>query len=166
MRRLFKEDCVSFALGLNFFETSPMNRLPAELNLQFPCGMLAQEMSRKSKTVKAKEIRLRLRVLSGGNIALGPGKIELLEQIQQTGSITEAARHLDMSYMRAWTLIRMMNRCFKEPLVVSLRGGSAGGGAQLTETGREALAIYQQMDADSLKAIDSRWKQLQKLLRG
>jgi molybdate transport system regulatory protein len=127
--------------------------------------MLAQEMPGKSKTVKSKEIRLRLRVLSGGNIALGPGKIELLEQIQQTGSITEAARHLDMSYMRAWTLIRMMNRCFKEPLVVSLRGGSAGGGAQLTETGRKALAIYQQMDADSRKAIEPRWQQLQRLLR-
>jgi molybdate transport system regulatory protein len=135
------------------------------LNLLLHYGILVQEMPRKLKTAKLKQIRLRLRVLSGGNIALGPGKVELLEQIQLTGSITEAARHLDMSYMRAWTLIRMMNRCFKDPLVVSLRGGSAGGGAQLTETGRKALAIYQRMDADSLKAVDPLWQQLQKLLR-
>lgn len=115
---------------------------------------------------KAKlQIRPRLRVMVGRNIALGPGKVQLLELLQKTGSITRAAREMDMSYMRAWTLIRTMNRCFKEPIVVSTHGGAhGGGGATLTETGRKALALYKQMDAKCLAAVSPAQKQLDNLL--
>lgn len=113
------------------------------------------------------QIRVRLRVNCGDDIALGPGKIELLEWLAKTGSITQAAERLDMSYMRAWTLIRTMNRCFRQPLVAAARGGTkGGGGAQLTDLGREVLALYHRMDAKSFAAFQPEWRRLQKMLRG
>lgn len=107
----------------------------------------------------------RLRVRVGDEIALGPGKVELLQLIQQNRSITDAAKQMGMSYMRAWTLIRTMNRCFKVPLVVATRGGQSGGGAGLTESGRKALALYQKMEKAASRATSTQWRQLRKLLR-
>ncbi len=120
-------------------------------------------MSSKGKNTK--ELRPRLRVLCGAEIALGPGKVELLELLAQTGSIMEAARKMGISYMRAWTLLRTMNACFQEPLVTASRGGRAGGGAQLTKTGRRALALYHEMNERCVKAARFEWKELRSLLR-
>ena len=64
-----------------------------------------------------------MRVLCGDDIALGPGKVDLLALIGETGSIREAAERMGMSYMRAWTLIKTVNACFREPLVMASRGG-------------------------------------------
>ena len=110
-------------------------------------------------------IRPRLRIVAGKNIAFGPGKADLLEALEKTGSITRAANNLGMSYMRAWTLIRTMNRCFCEPLVEAVRGGTrGGGGARLTTTGRQVLELYRQMDEKCLKSVQPQWRKLQKLL--
>ena len=119
-------------------------------------------MRRNSTT---KSLHPRLRVLCGENIALGPGKVDLLALIAQTGSIREAAERMHMSYMRAWSLIRTMNKCFKEPVVAAVRGGKEGGGAQLTETGHEALRLYNAMIDDCGRATKGHWKNLQRLLR-
>ena len=97
---------------------------------------------------------------------MGPGKVELLALVAETGSIREAAEQMHMSYMRAWTLIKTMNACFNEPLVEAVRGGKTGGGARLTDTGRKALALYQQMEADCFAATAANWKQLKALLKG
>jgi molybdate transport system regulatory protein len=111
------------------------------------------------------EVRPRLRISCGKEIALGPGKIELLEALQKTGSITAAAQQLGMSYMRAWTLIRTMNRCFRKPLVIAVRGGSrGGGGAELTDTGTQVLALYRQMNARCMAAMNPGWERLRRLL--
>lgn len=107
----------------------------------------------------------RLRVVCGAEIALGPGKVALLALIAQTGSIREAAKGMRMSYMRAWMLVRTMNRCFAQPLVASVRGGKAGGGAQLTETGQSVLGLYQAMERDSVAATSQDWASLLSLLR-
>src|SRR5215813_6041910 len=107
----------------------------------------------KSKRSRVPSLLPRLRVLWGEDIALGPGKVDLLALIGQTGSIREAAKRMHMSYMRAWTLIRTMNRCFKEPLVEAVRGGRQGGGARLTKTGLMALTLYQRMEKASLTAM-------------
>src|SRR5438034_10338212 len=94
-----------------------------------------------AKPSRAPRLRPRMRVLCGEEIALGPGKVDLLALIDETGSIREAAGRMGMSYMRAWTLIKTMNACFQEPLVVASRGGKAGGGAALTEAGGTALKL-------------------------
>ncbi len=105
-----------------------------------------------------------MRVLCGEDVALGPGKSDLLTLVRKTGSIREAAERMGMSYMRAWTLIKTMNACFREPLVVASRGGKKRGGAVLTVTGRTALKLYRGLEAQSLKACAGTWRQLSKLL--
>lgn len=115
--------------------------------------------------MKGNKLLPRFRVMRGATIALGPGKAELLQLILETGSLNEAARRLDMSYMRAWKLVQTMNKCFREPVAVSERGGKTGGGMKLTETGRRALELYQQMESRALEASDTSWRELQKLLQ-
>jgi len=107
----------------------------------------------------------RIRVLRGEEIALGPGKADLLAAIAERGSISGAARQLAMSYMRAWTLIRTMNRCFRGPLVAATRGGAGKGAATLTVTGRKALRLYREMEAESRRASSRSWRELRRLIR-
>lgn len=97
-------------------------------------------------------------------IALGPGKADLLESIEQDGTIAGAARRLGMSYNRAWTLLQTMNGCFREPLVETGRGGSDRGRASLTATGRTVLELYRRMERDSLAALEPAWRELLPLL--
>ncbi|WP_137136779.1 winged helix-turn-helix domain-containing protein [Rhizobium sp. FKY42] len=77
---------------------------------------------------------------------LGRGKIELLEHIRDTGSISAAGRRMDMSYRRAWLLVDAINTMFEEPSVESQRGGKQGGGAQLTEFGEELISRFRHME--------------------
>ena len=119
----------------------------------------------KSTVAHRKELQPRTRVLWSKHIAVGLGKAELLARVQATGSILEAARRMGMSYMRAWTLLRTMNRCFKEPLVSTVRGGSKGGGSELTRTGKRVLALYRQAERQSFRATQAAWKRLLKLMR-
>jgi molybdate transport system regulatory protein len=107
----------------------------------------------------------RLRVLKDDTIVLGPGKADLLEAIARTGSIRDAAAELDMSYMRAWSLIRIMNEHFREPLVDAVRGGSRRGGASLTPAGRTVLRLYKRMASASMRASAPAFRELRKLLR-
>ena len=94
---------------------------------------------------KTDRIQPRLRVVRDEDIAIGPGKAELLEMIAVTGSIAAAGRAMGMSYKRAWLLVETMNDCFRSPLVVASRGGSGKGGAELTDTGKSALAAYRRL---------------------
>ena len=107
----------------------------------------------------------RFRIYCGGDVALGPGKVGLLRAIQETGSIRRAAFNLQMSYMRAWKLIKTMNTCFKGPLVNAARGGLKRGGAKLTPMGITALKLYEQLEAESLSATEHTWRELEGLLR-
>ncbi len=103
--------------------------------------------------------------MSGDLIALGPGKVDLLESITREGSISQAARERQLSYRRAWNMVDTMNRCFKEPLVTSVTGGKGGGGAELTPTGKKVIQTYRKMEKKTNAAIRTEWESLQKLLR-
>ena len=94
----------------------------------------------------------RLRIRRGDDIAVGPGKIDLLEAIDATGSITAAARSLGMSYRRAWLLVDTMNRCFRSPLVEAEAGGKRGGGARLTPDGRDVIERYRRIVRNAARA--------------
>lgn len=96
---------------------------------------------------------------------LGPGKVELLEHIRDSGSITAAGRAMGMSYKRAWSLVEEMNAGFAQPLVQSARGGKSGGGAQLTETGQEVLRLFRQIEAKAQKAAAEEITQIENLLQ-
>ncbi len=93
-------------------------------------------------------LKPRVRLQLGDEVALGPGKAELLMLIEETGSISAAARRMGMSYRRAWLLVETMNRCFASPLVETAQGGKGGGGAGVSELGRRVLVLYQQMEAN------------------
>jgi molybdate transport system regulatory protein len=110
-------------------------------------------------------VGVRLRVVLDRDIALGPGKADLLETIGATGSISAAARGLGMSYKRAWLLVDTMNRCFRAPLVESAKGGSAGGGAQLTKLGAEVLRRYRSMERRAVRGASADLTALKRLLR-
>jgi len=109
--------------------------------------------------------RLRLRVVLAADVALGPGKADLLQGIRETGSISAAGRRLKMSYKRAWDLVDALNRSFAEPLVHTSKGGSGGGGASLTPWGDEVLALYRNIEARSREAVAAELAALQARLR-
>jgi len=109
--------------------------------------------------------QFRLRITRGEDIAVGPGKIDLLEAIAGTGSITAAARRLGMSYRRAWLLVDTMNRCFKKPVVDAETGGRRGGGTQLTPVGAEALQRYRKIEKLATSASATELRKLHRLLR-
>jgi molybdate transport system regulatory protein len=98
------------------------------------------------------DVQFRLRIRNGDDIAVGPGKVELLEAIADTGSITAAAKSLDMSYRRAWLLVDTMNRCFRSRVVETEAGGTHGGGTQLTTLGKKLVRSYRLIEARAAKA--------------
>lgn len=87
-------------------------------------------------------LRLRARLFCGDEIAIGPGKADLLDAIAATGSISAAGRAMGMSYRRTWLLVDTMNRCWTGPLVETATGGAHGGGARLTPLGVQILKDY------------------------
>ena len=97
-------------------------------------------------------MRFRVRITAGDVIAVGPGKIDLLEAIAETGSITAAAKRLDMSYRRAWLLLDELNHALRQPAVDSAKGGAHGGGSAVTDAGRELIALYRRIEATAARA--------------
>ncbi len=94
-----------------------------------------------------------LRVTLSEDLYIGPGRADLLELIDRTGSISAAGRAMRMSYRRAWMLVQALNHGFGAPLVTTTRGGSGQGGAQLTELGATVLATYRRMQESAAAAI-------------
>ncbi len=94
-------------------------------------------------------VKIKIQIAHGIHIAFGPGKAELLKAINHQGSISGAAKSMSMSYKRAWDLVTVMNASFKEPLVITVVGGSRGGGAILTQFGQDVLQQYLNIQAKS-----------------
>lgn len=92
-------------------------------------------------------LKIKLQLYCGDEIAMGPGKADLLEALRAHGSISAAARAMGMSYRRAWLLVDVMNRCWKVPLVETFPGSAKGGGAKLTANGEAVLADYRALQA-------------------
>ena len=110
-----------------------------------------------------KNLMVSLRITLKPDVRLGPGKADLLQGILETGSIAAAGRRMGMSYKRAWYLISTLNSYFSEPVVFASKGGRAGGGAQLTETGRAVLASFRRMEAATAQAVADELVQLERL---
>jgi len=108
--------------------------------------------------------RFRPRITDGGVIAVGPGKIALLEAIERTGSITAAAKSLDMSYRRAWLLLDELNGSLRKPAVDSAKGGQHGGGSVLTDGGRELIKLYRRIERAAEAAARADIKRLMGML--
>ncbi len=98
---------------------------------------------------KPRILKLKIQLYCGDEIAMGPGKADLLDAIADTGSISAAARRLGMSYRRAWLLVDAMNRCFTDRLVETRPGGGRKAGASLTPAGQDMLAAYRALAAQA-----------------
>ena len=110
------------------------------------------------------KVQFRLRITKGETIAVGPGKVALLEAIIDTGSITSAAKKMGMSYRRAWMLIDQVNRCMKAPVVTTSPGGRDGGGTNVTPTGLELIKRYRSIEREATAATGTDIRALTKLL--
>lgn len=98
------------------------------------------------------KVQFRMRVYRDHSIAIGPGRIALLEAIDQAGSISGAARQLKMSYRRAWLLVNDTNNALNQPAVSSSEGGVSGGGSRLTETGHALIQLYRRIEHEAAQA--------------
>jgi molybdate transport system regulatory protein len=96
----------------------------------------------------AKALAVRFRVDFGRHCSVGVGKIELLEGIARTGSISQAARDMHMSYRRAWLLLEDMKLGFDQPVAMSSVGGPGGGGVVITEFGGRLITRYRELESE------------------
>jgi molybdate transport system regulatory protein len=94
---------------------------------------------------------IRIRIDFAENVHVGPGKIALLEAIKSSGSISDAARSLGMSYRRAWMLINSLKQGFSEAVTVSSTGGAGGGGARLTGFGASLIKQYRTLEREVVR---------------
>ena len=99
-------------------------------------------------------LKLKVQLYCGQEIAMGPGKADLLEAIRRHGSISAAGRAMEMSYRRAWLLVDAMNRCWEQPLVETSPGSAHGGGARVSAFGESVLAHYRALQARIDAAAD------------
>jgi molybdate transport system regulatory protein len=109
--------------------------------------------------------RVLLRLYLTPDRPLGPGKIQILESIRKTGSISEAARGMKMSYRSAWLLVDSMNSLFRKPVVNTTLGGRGGGSATLTAFGAEVIQHYRAMERATRRAIAKDLASLERRLR-
>jgi molybdate transport system regulatory protein len=109
-------------------------------------------------------VQFRLRIYRDDSIAIGPGKIAVLEAVAETGSISAAARKLGMSYRRAWMLIDEMNHALSSPAVNTAAGGSRGGGTALTPVGEEIVKHYRAIENAARLATAADVRALTRLL--
>jgi molybdate transport system regulatory protein len=121
--------------------------------------------SHESPADTAPQLRLRMRVTRGDAIAVGPGKIALLEALQRTHSINGAAKALGMSYRRAWLLVDELNAALCEPAVRSATGGAHGGGSELTAAGTELVRLYRAIEQRAQQACALEIDELLALLK-
>jgi molybdate transport system regulatory protein len=118
----------------------------------------------KAHAAPAEAMQPQLRISFRKSIAMGPGKADLLSAIDEAGSISAAARKLGMSYRRAWLLVDTMNSCFRSPVVETLTGGAQGGGAQVTDFGREVVRRYRAMERKAASSVEREMAEFSHLL--
>ena len=114
------------------------------------------------KKTTGKELLIRFRLDFDGFCSIGRGKVQLLEGIERSGSLSQAARDMDMSYRRAWLLLDSMNNSFDTPVAGTSAGGKNGGGAVLTEFGKELIAMYRQLEAEMTAVARQRVRAIEK----
>ena len=99
-------------------------------------------------------LAIKVQLFAGTERALGPGRVDVLDAIDREGSISAAGRSLGMSYRFTWDLVDSMNRCFRDRLVEASTGGSKGGGARLTELGRQVLRSYRALEDQIMRSAE------------
>jgi molybdate transport system regulatory protein len=103
---------------------------------------------------------VRFRIDFAKHSSVGPGKIALLEAIRDSGSLSQGARHVGMSYRRAWLLVESLKQSFREPVTVASTGGKEGGGMQVTGFGDALIRNYRELERDFSNLAEQRLRLL------
>lgn len=110
--------------------------------------MPAKKDHRHAKRAGSPGLRGRIWIDGPEGTFIGYGRVVLLERIMDHGSITKAARSMEMAYRHAWDLVDSMNRQAKEPFVELATGGKGGGGARVTAAGKKAVKLFWKFHGD------------------
>jgi molybdate transport system regulatory protein len=105
------------------------------------------------------KIKSRIWIESENHVLLGKGRVQLLKAIEEMGSLSKAAKSLDISYKKAWHLIDSVNKSAKEPVTLNTTGGKGGGGTELTDYGKCLIKAFDEIDKNCYEFLD---KQLEK----
>ena len=118
----------------------------------------AMKVNADKQIISPMQYRLRGRfwIASPDGTFLGTGRVILLENIREHGSISGAAREMKMSYRQAWQLVQSMNQHSNSPLVSSLTGGKGGGGATITQAGEDAIQLFREVERDMHNYMEKR----------
>jgi molybdate transport system regulatory protein len=85
---------------------------------------------------------------------LGNGRVKLLKAIDETGSLSKAAKQMKLSYKKAWNLLDSVNKNAKEPVVLTATGGKDGGGAEVTSYGKKLIEQFEQVNSETIAFLD------------
>ncbi|TXG35346.1 winged helix-turn-helix domain-containing protein [Seonamhaeicola maritimus] len=109
------------------------------------------------------KIKSRIWIESENNVLLGEGRVHLLKAIQDTGSLSKAAKSLNISYKKAWQLLDSVNKSAKKPVTINSIGGKGGGGAQLTEYGASLIKAFDEINMNCWAFLDDQLQKLERL---
>lgn len=128
------------------------------------CVASSQSAIRDSRStlLLAMSLKVRVRIDFDDLHSVGPGKIALLERMRDCGSLSQAARELDMSYRRAWQLLDSLNTSFNEPVIVTSIGGKGGGGSEITKLGLALIDTFRALEKDVSVLAQRRFKPLRR----
>ena len=109
------------------------------------------------------KIKSRIWIESENNVLLGEGRVHLLKAIQETGSLSKAAKSLNISYKKAWQLLDSVNKSAKKPVTINSIGGKGGGGAELTEYGKSLVIAFDEINKNCWEFLDKQLKKIERI---
>lgn len=109
------------------------------------------------------KIKSRIWIESQNKVFLGEGRVQLLKAIDETGSLSKAAKSLNISYKKAWHLIDSVNKSAKQPVTINSIGGKGGGGAELTDYGKTLVNAFDDINKNCWLFLDAQLEKLNKL---
>ncbi|MBD0822983.1 winged helix-turn-helix domain-containing protein [Aestuariibaculum marinum] len=109
------------------------------------------------------KIKSRIWIEHEDNVLLGEGRVQLLKAIDDTGSLSKAAKSLNISYKKAWDLIDSVNKSAKKPVTINSIGGKGGGGAELTEYGKSLIHAFDDINKNCWDFLDLQLEKIKSL---
>lgn len=109
------------------------------------------------------KIKSRIWIEYENHVLLGEGRVQLLKAIGETGSLSKAAKSLNISYKKAWDLIDSVNKSAKQPVTVTSTGGKGGGGAELTQYGKNLILAFDTINQNCWDFLDAQLESIKDL---
>lgn len=109
------------------------------------------------------KIKSRIWIEADNHVLLGEGRVKLLKAIQETGSLSKAAKSIHISYKKAWDLLDSVNKSAIKPVTINSTGGKGGGGAELTDYGKALIATFDEINQNCWEFLDAQLQKIEEL---